>query len=239
MSYDEFRKKIDLTKESIYREIFLQHRASIQVKKESTAINNLEKIFSATIRLSNKKGFQAMSMRDLSRETKLSAGALYHYFSGKDELLSMIQSHRRAIGKRILDEYIKDESDPKSRLHAVISVHLYLSEAMQPWFYFSYMESKNLPESEKKLAVESSLYIEQLLADILEEGRNRGDFNVDDYCMTAYIIKALLQDWYLKHGLYKKRKISVDRYASFVLQLVDSFIIAPENVGQFCSNNVN
>ncbi len=235
MAYDEFRKKINLTKEGIYREIFLQNRSSIQVKKENTAINNLEKIFSATIRLSNQKGFQAMSMRDLSRETKLSAGALYHYFSGKDELLSMIQSHRRAIGKRILDECIEKESDPRSRLHAVVNVHLYLSEAMQPWFYFSYMESKNLPESEKKLAVDSSLYTEQLLTDILEEGRNRHDFQVDDCRMTACIIKALLQDWYLKHSMYKKRKTSVDEYASFVLRFVDSFIIAPGNSCHLCS----
>ena len=225
MNYSEFQKEVNLSKQNICREVFAENRNSIRVKKENTVVRNLERIFSATLRISNKKGFQAMSMRDLSRETDLSMGALYSYFSSKEDLLEMLQNQRRTITKRILEERIAREANPAAMLKAAISTHLYLSEAMQPWFYFSYMEAKNLSQKEQDLAVASELYTEGLLADIIEEGKDRGDFRTRDALLTASVIKAMLQDWYLKRSKYAKRRIPVEQYAQFVLQFVDTFLL--------------
>ena len=224
MTYAEFQKQIKISKQDIYREIFANHRSSIRVKKENTVVKNLERIFSATLKISNKKGFQAMSMRDLGRETSLSMGALYSYFNGKEDLLAMLQHQRRTITKRILEACIQKEPDPAVRLRAAILTHLYLSEAMQPWFYFSYMEAKNLSRAEQDLAVASELYTENLLADILRQGQSRGCFLPREPQLTASIIKAMMQDWYLKRRKYLNRRISVDQYADFVLQFVEAFV---------------
>ena len=224
MDYADFQKKINLSKFELCREVYRENRYSIRVKKEDTVVKNLERIFSATLRISNRKGFQAMSMRDLSHEANLSMGALYSYFASKEELVSMLQNQRRTVTKRILDERISQESRPSARLRAAILTHLYLSEAMQPWFYFSYMEAKNLSQKEQDLAVASELYTEKLLADILDQGRIQGAFELRDPQLTASVIKAMLQDWYLKRRKYARRRITVDRYAQFVLQFVEAFI---------------
>ena len=224
MDYADFQKKINLSKFELCREVYRENRNSIRVKKEDTVVKNLERIFSATLRISNRKGFQAMSMRDLSHEANLSMGALYSYFASKEELVSMLQNQRRTVTKRILDERISQESRPSARLRAAILTHLYLSEAMQPWFYFSYMEAKNLSKKEQDLAVASELYTEKLLADILGQGQIQGAFELCDPQLTASAIKAMLQDWYLKRRKYSRRKVSVDQYAQFVLQFVEAFI---------------
>ena len=224
MDYADFQKKINLSKFELCREVYRENRNSIRVKKEDTVVKNLERIFSATLRISNRKGFQAMSMRDLSHEANLSMGALYSYFASKEELVSMLQNQRRTVTKRILDEWISQESRPSARLRAAILTHLYLSEAMQPWFYFSYMEAKNLCQKEQDLAVASELYTEKLLADILDQGQIQGAFELRDPQLTASVIKAMLQDWYLKRRKYARRRITVDRYAQFVLQFVEAFI---------------
>jgi len=224
MDYADFQKKINLSKFDLCREVYRENRNSIRVKKENTVVKNLERIFSATLKISNRKGFQAMSMRDLSREANLSMGALYSYFASKEELVAMLQNQRRTVTKRILDERIAQESKPAARLRAAILTHLYLSEAMQPWFYFSYMEAKNLSKKEQDLAVASELYTEKLLADILEQGQIQGSFELRDFQLTASVIKAMLQDWYLKRRKYAKRRVSVDQYARFVLQFVEAFI---------------
>lgn len=224
MDYADFQKKINLSKFELCREVYRENRNSIRVKKEDTVVKNLERIFSATLRISNRKGFQAMSMRDLSHEANLSMGALYSYFASKEELVSMLQNQRRTVTKRILDERISQESRPSARLRAAILTHLYLSEAMQPWFYFSYMEAKNLSQKEQDLAVASELYTEKLLADILDQGQIQGAFELRDPQLTASVIKAMLQDWYLKRRKYARRRITVDRYAQFVLQFVEAFI---------------
>jgi len=224
MDYADFQKKISLSKYDLCREVYRENRNSIRVKKENKVVKNLERIFRATLSISNRKGFQAMSMRDLSRETNLSMGALYSYFASKEELLAMLQNQRRTVTKRILDEGIARESSPTAKLRAAILTHLYLSEAMQPWFYFSYMEAKNLSKKEQDLAVASELYTEKLIAGILKQGQDQGRFELRDPQLTASVIKAMLQDWYLKRSKYAKRRISVDQYAQFVLQFVEAFI---------------
>jgi len=224
MDYADFQKKINLSKFELCREVYRENRNSIRVKKEEKVVKNLERIFSATLRISNRKGFQAMSMRDLSREANLSMGALYTYFASKEELVAMLQNQRRSVTRRILDERISRESRPSARLRAAIFTHLYLSEAMQPWFFFSYMEAKNLSQKEQDLAVASEFYTEKLLADILDQGQTQGAFELHDPLLTASVIKAMLQDWYLKRRKYAKRRVSVDQYARFVLEFVESFI---------------
>ena len=224
MDYTEFQKQVSLSKQDICREVYTENRKSIRVKKEDTVVRNLERIFSATLKISNQKGFQAMSMRDLSRETHLSMGALYSYFSSKEELLAMLQHQRRMMTKRILEKHIKRETEPPAKLRLAILTHLHLSEAMQPWFYFSYMEAKNLSKKEQDLAVASELYTENIFADILKEGQDLGVFVPRDVRLTASIVKAMLQDWYLKRSKYARRNITVDQYAHFILQFVEAFV---------------
>jgi TetR/AcrR family transcriptional regulator, cholesterol catabolism regulator len=37
----------------------------------------------------------------------------------------------------------------------------------------------------------------------------------------------MLQDWYLKRSKYAKRHVSVEGYADFLLEWVESFVLAP------------
>jgi AcrR family transcriptional regulator len=233
MNYAKFQKQISLSKQDICREVFAENRKTIRVKKEGTVVKNLEKIFDATLKISNKKGFQAMSMRDLSKETHLSMGALYSYFSSKEELLEMLQHQRRTITKRILREYIEYEKDPLAKLKVAIRTHLYLSETMQPWFYFSYMETKNLSKKQQQQAIASELYTEKIFTDILDQGQVEGYFQVQNRQLTASLIKSILQDWYLKRWKYASRKVSVDQYAQFVLEFVQAFILNSKSTARY------
>lgn len=230
MNYAEFQQLVKVSKQDICRESFAENRKKIKVKKEKTVVKNLERIFDATLKISNKKGFQAMSMRDLSRETGLSLGALYSYFSSKEELLDMLQRQGRTITKRILEEHINSEVEPAAKLRMAIRTHLYLSEVMQPWFYFSYMETKNLTGSERKKALLSELYTEKIVASILKQGQEKGVFVSRDHQIGAGAIKAMLQDWYLKRRKYARRKVTVDQYAHFVLEFVEAFYLTSNNI---------
>jgi AcrR family transcriptional regulator len=109
MTYAEFNKIVTISKKDIYQETIAENRETMRVKKEKTVAKNLEKIFGAVLKISNRKGFKAMSMRDLSRESGLSMGALYSYFSSKDELLEMLQHQQRSISERILKERVNAE----------------------------------------------------------------------------------------------------------------------------------
>ncbi|MFO7962361.1 MAG: TetR/AcrR family transcriptional regulator [Desulfobacterales bacterium] len=228
MDYTEFRKIFTCYKDDLYLEILEQNRERIRVKKENTIVKNLEKIFEATLKISNKKGFQAMSMRNLSRESGLSMGALYAYFSSKEELIEMLQRQHSNIMARIFEAELESDMDPKSKLVTAIKLHLYLSESMQPWFYFAYMETKNMSRVKQEKAMASELSSEKIFSDILIEGQHKNVFLENDAVLTASLIKAVLQDWYLKRWKYRGRNVSVDAYADFVTRFIESVVICPE-----------
>ncbi|MDM7935157.1 MAG: TetR/AcrR family transcriptional regulator [Methanothrix sp.] len=188
-------------------------------------MGNLAKIFDAALRISNEKGFASMSLRDLSREAGLSMGALYSYISSKEELLDMIQKQKRSLVFKILVDRVKDIEDLRAKLSEGIQVHLYLSEIMQSWFYFAYMETKNLPKEVHKRSIESELFTEQVFIDIIEEGIRKGMFRKVNAKLCAAVLKSMLQDWYLKRWKYERRKVTVEEYAGFIMDLISSYLM--------------
>lgn len=224
MTYAEFNKIVTISKKDIYQETFAENRETMRVKKEKTVVKNLEKIFGAVLKISNRKGFKAMSMRDLSRESGLSMGALYTYFSSKDELLEMLQNQRRSISERILRGRVAEEKSVEAKLKTAIFTHLYLSEAMQPWYYFSFMEAKNLNKAERDKAVASDLRLEEVFENIIKQGQAEGLYASVDGQLTASVIQGMLQDWYLKRSKYAKRNVTVDQYAEFILHFLEKFL---------------
>jgi AcrR family transcriptional regulator len=226
LKFETFKGLVRLSMEDLCRDLFLENRESIKIKKEGVAVKNLVRIFNAALSLSNQKGFKAMSLRDLSAEAGLSMGALYTYFKSKDELLHMVQRQGRMVVRRVLQGQIHGVDDPRSKLRKVIQAHLYLSEVMQSWFYFSYMETKNLAKEEHKRAIEAELFTEKILIDILKKGQEKGIFRPVEREMAGAVMKAMLQDWYLKRWKYARRRISVEKYAGFLIDLVESYLLA-------------
>jgi len=220
---------VSLSQPEICREVYKYHRQAIRIKREKTLEKNLMGIFDAALKISNKKGFQAMSMRDLSRETGLSMGGLYAYFSGKEELLEMLLRTGRTTTKHVLGAHLDRMSDPVNKLRAAIRAHIFLSEALQPWFYFCYMEARHLGAAHKEEAKTGELETERLFIDILDEGLARGVFAVQDSVLAASVIKAMVQDWYVKRWKYAKRKVTVDQYACFVVACVEGFCLPPSS----------
>ena len=225
MNFETFKSLVRISKEDICRELFLENKSSIKIKKEGVAIKNLVRIFDAALHLSNKKGFFAMSLRDLSAATGLSMGALYSYFNSKEELLDMLQRQGRTVITRVLVDQLKGVDDPWERMKRAIQTHLYLTEVMQSWFYFAYMETKNLKKKEQMLAIEAELFTENIFSEIIEQGIKEGVFVDVNQELTAAAIKAMLQDWYLKRWKYAGRQVSVDDYARFLMDFVSAYFL--------------
>lgn len=220
MDFETFQKRYDISLEAVCRNMFRQKTDVIRVKKEETAVKNLVLIVESALGLAVEKGFDAMTLRDLQAKSGLSMGCLYSYFSGKEALLNLMQEQGRRLVTEVLTDALQGPESPKERLETAIRTHLYLSENMQQWFYFSYMETKNLGREEARKAIQSELLTESIFVEILEKGKTAGEFQVQDTSLTAAMIKAMLQDWYLKRWKYRKRSISVEDYSSFLIGFV-------------------
>jgi AcrR family transcriptional regulator len=228
MDYKEFKKIYASSSRDIAREIFLKNQDTIQIKKENTAVNKLEKIFNAVFNITYKKGFQAMSMRDLSRESGMSLGSLYAYFTGKEKLLGIIQTQGRAIIERNLEQISGSHENPREKLRAVMKGHIFLSELFRPWFYFTFMEARNIKPAEFEAVKSMEEYTHKTLTDILTAGEEQGVFKPGNHELTSSMIKGMQQEWYLKRWKYRKLKVSADQFADHLIGLVEAFCLVQE-----------
>ncbi len=232
MDYNQFKKRYAASGRDISRTVFLKNQGVIRIKKEKTAVINLDKIFAAVFSITYTKGYQAMSMRDLSLKTGMSLGALYAYFPGKDELLAIMQTQAQAMVRGTLEEFSNAQDNPLEKLRAVVKAHIFLSELFRPWFYFTFMEARNLTSKGFDAVKSIEEHTQKILSDILVAGEKACVFKPGNHDLTACMIKAMQQEWYLKRWKYTKQKISVDQFAAHVLEMVEGFCLAPscENI---------
>lgn len=224
VSLNQFRRELGLSMQGLARQMYRDNAERFKVQKEGVAVRNLSNILDATLTLANRKGFTAMSLRDLSEKTGMSLGGLYAYIGSKDDLVALIQSLGIETTQKILAEHTANISDPRKRLHAAIRTHLYMSEVLRAWFYFSYMEARHLGTQEKQRAVDAELSTETLFRDVIEAGQSAGQFRDTDPLMTAAMLKALLQDWYVKRHKFRGRDIDVEKYAESVIELMEKYL---------------
>ncbi|MAA75610.1 MAG: TetR family transcriptional regulator [Salinisphaeraceae bacterium] len=223
-----FRRAHGLTLAAACREIFRSQSHAIQVRNETIAVENLGRIISATLALSNRQGFASMSLRQLAARAGLSLGGLYAYISSKTGLVEMIQAQGRRQMLRVMQDALQEPVAASDRLAAAIRAHLLLSEAMRPWFHFLYMEARLLPTGPRQAAIRSELESEDLFAGLIADGVEAGDFRAVNPRTTASLLKPLLQDWYLKHRKHSDRGLTAGRYADSVTDLMLHYLQAPD-----------
>jgi AcrR family transcriptional regulator len=215
-SLSEFRKVTPLDESNIW--VFLLDRNSerIGVKQRDIALENLEKIFVATFRLANKVGFRAMTLRDLCRETGLSMGGLYGYIESKDQLAAMIEDAIRHASE-LLPTWFTHVESPIDQIECILRAFVCLSEILQPWLYFGYLESRTLHPDQRKIAKASELGTHLHLARLIEA---TGSFTPEQAFLLAAHCMALVQDWYVKPWKYNSAKIDADAFADSIVQFV-------------------
>ena len=226
MDYKKFKEIYGSSNLEIAREIFRNNQDSIRIKKEATATRNLEKIFSAVFNITYKKGFQALNMRALSQETSMSLGSLYAYFTNKDKLLEIIHTQGWAIIEKTFSEVSTTGAGPQEKLRSLIKAHIFLSEFFRPWFYFTFMEARSIKPAEFAAVKSMEEYTQKILTNILSLGEKQGIFKPGNHELTASMIKAMQQEWYLKRWKYRKLNVSADQYAEHLIAITEAFCLA-------------
>ncbi|MHC5011493.1 MAG: TetR/AcrR family transcriptional regulator [Planctomycetota bacterium] len=81
-------------------------------------------LLDAAARVFSAEGYEGASMRRLAREADISQAGIYHYVSGKGELLYWIQFNTFDSLLRGLERSLVGVVDPRDRLHAAVLNHV-------------------------------------------------------------------------------------------------------------------
>ena len=79
---------------------------------EAHKVARREQIVNAAVRCFYRNGFHPTTMDDIVRESGLSAGAVYTYFAGKDELIAAAGSHKLTELRAVVDRLVATEPVP-------------------------------------------------------------------------------------------------------------------------------
>ena len=168
-----------------------------------------------------------MLFRSIIREAGTSKGTFYHYFDGKDALLSSL-SYLFDDKYEELMPLLDPEGDSFDKL-VFLNQELFamIETSVSRELLASLYSSQLITRGEKHLLDRNRLYY-RLLNEIISEGQKRGELitTMSSYEMTklyALCERALLYDWCICNGEY-----SLKAYSSQVMPMLLSKIRQPE-----------
>lgn len=146
----------------------------------------------AALGLMAKRGYEAVSMRDLAAEVGVQPAALYRYFPTKEELLfTLLLEHMQALAAA-WQAARPAAAGPASRLAAFVDNHIRFHVARRHSTHVSNMELRSLSHDRLSQVLKLRNAYEKELRIILHDGRDSGDFEIDDTGLTAMAIIQML-----------------------------------------------
>ncbi len=164
----------------------------------STFDTRLERLQTIAARVFAEKGYHPTTMRDLARETGMSLAGMYHYVSGKDELLHSIQ--RRCFTEVLqgAEATLAEVSHPRERLERFIRHHItFFAGHMSEMKVLSH-EAESL--SGDRLATINALkrryvaMLSRLICDVCDPDECEVDENVASYALFGMM--NWIYTWY-------------------------------------------
>ena len=131
---------------------------SVSIPRDSQA--KLEHILRVSARIFAEQGFEATSIRDISRATEVSLSGLYYYFESKQHLLYLIQSTTFTVVLDNLRSQLQGVCEPVECLRLLVFNHMeyFLSHRNEMKVLSHEEEALGAPYHEKVDAIKRRYY---------------------------------------------------------------------------------
>jgi AcrR family transcriptional regulator len=153
-----------------------------------------------------KKGYDRTNMRELAKACDMSAGALYHYFGSKEEILYSIINNATSQQASSVEDYGNELATVKPTVALVELMKKFYEwhDDNQDITLFTYQETKNLPGNAQQDIFNSEARILTVFEKLLTRGAEEGEFSIDDPKLIAHDIVVLGHAWALRRWHLRK-----------------------------------
>jgi AcrR family transcriptional regulator len=186
-------------------------------------MNRIDEIRETALRLFIEKGYGTTSIRDIAAEVGINSATLYHYFPSKyDILIDIVSEAWRSIFDEVTRRMAAAHDSWTERLHTFVNFHVE--------HHCNNTEQVRITSEAIRHFHQNALTIfqgrrddyQQILIDILDQGREAGEFHFDDVKITSYAILQMLTgiaNWYRPSGRLTPADIS-DLYWDLIRGMV-------------------
>lgn len=167
-------------------------------KRREQAQETRERIYNAAIALMDRKGFENLTIAEISKAAGVSVGAFYHYFESKNDILAEIFrkadeyfSTQVVLTKESIPEQIVEYFDHYARFNVASGVEL-TQQIFSPKIKFFTRKERPM------LAI---------LQDLIRKGQERGEIRADaspeELVRFLFVVaRGVVFDWSLYDGGY-------------------------------------
>jgi AcrR family transcriptional regulator len=161
----------------------------------------------------SKYGFLKTTIGDIAKAARMGKASLYHYFDSKEEIYKEVVEQEHKFLKEKIGDAINKENDPRKKLRIyflkkmenlknLANIHSALKDDYLDHYAFV-----------EKIRIKNNKEEQLRIKEILQEGENKGIFQIDDIELTAFAIitalKGLEFAWTIDVPLYTiEKKIS-------------------------------
>jgi TetR/AcrR family transcriptional regulator, cholesterol catabolism regulator len=185
------------------------------------------------------RGFHRTGVREIATAAGLSVGAVFTYFTDKEEILAHIFSEqlerveKELLGtlRSMIGEGTRAGDHPQEVFDAVFAQFMRAVDALSRFILLAYQETKSLNTVARKALIAREKRVQGLLADAIRYGAERGRFAPDNIELKAHNIMVLAHAWATRHWMFAGVIDTVEDYREFLRPLVYSMLEAGAPAG--------
>jgi AcrR family transcriptional regulator len=194
----------------------------MKTEKPAMPLKLKERLYHVVLRQFSRKDFHAVNIREISKESGISTGTIYKYFSSKEDLLFSI------VDEKLLD------------LATLLRMHLAGTEDIREMFRKLFWVTMNFFDENPDLAITAFITVPMksfmanksykreteidILNEIVEKAKQKGAVISDienHYFADLYIMimQRHIQNWYV-HGMKWKLADTINNFFDFFWKVV-------------------
>jgi AcrR family transcriptional regulator len=156
-------------------------------------------ILAIALSLFVKKGFHETSMQDIADAAGFTKGGLYYYIKNKDDVLFLLHERFITEGLRRLRLIEEKPLEPDQKLIELLNMHLEIIDCYKDDITLFFDCMKYLSKEKKQAVQMKRDDYEKIFVQTLEEGRQKGVFQVEDsHIAVLYVLGScnFMYTWY-------------------------------------------
>jgi TetR/AcrR family fatty acid metabolism transcriptional regulator len=188
-------------------------------RRQEQALETKNRIYAAAIDLMDRKGFDGLTIADISRKAGVSVGSFYHHFESKNDILAEI--FRKA------DDYFSTEVVSQLKKRAVPDQIVEYFDHYARFNIASGVEmTQQLFSPKVKHFTEETRPMLTLLLDLIRKGQENGEIRMDTepgaLARFLFVVaRGVVFDWSLREGSYDLEE-TMHRYMERVVSTLRS-----------------
>lgn len=182
-----------------------------------------EEILERASLLFYERGYGATSIRDIADAVGISSSTMYHHFANKQDVLYAIVSRFMSDFVDATVPVLRDTTvSPSERMRRMVRLHIEISDNRRPELLIGNPIRYALDPAQREHATGLQVAYHDAVRDTIAEGRQAGEFQVEDVSITTLAILDMLngiREWFSSSGRLSRAEI-IERYTALILTML-------------------